>query len=368
MQLRRLASLERRKLADEEKELKARIRYLKGLLRSQKRRLEVVVEETEAIKGTFATPRRTVILTDDRQSVSAVTEADLVVPAGPQVVVVTTRGVQRNDAEGFSYRVKAGTTSRAVEAHRMHLRTKPEDTVVLVSDGGQVWWGMVGRLPRSASFSELGLDKGEQVVGAGVLSGSSFLILGTVQGQVKRVRAGDVKSTAEASWATIIGLSGKDDRVLFAGAGGNNAQVMFLTSSRANRFAAASVKPQATASAKGVAAIKLRKEDQLLAGAVLDRPAANIGVIVVSKTGYLKRVPMDEFPVQGRGGQGVLLLNQTQATGPIVAATVGRMKGSVDLITAGGKRQRVTDVPVERRPNRGRKLVKVSGVAEVRVP
>jgi DNA gyrase subunit A len=214
----------------------------------------------------------------------------------------------------------------------------------------------------------LGLGKGGQVVGAGVLSSSSFLILGTAQGQVKRVRAEDVKSTAEASWATIIGLSGKDDRVLFAGVGGNKAQVMFLTSSRANRFTAASVKPQATASAKGVAAIKLRKGDQLLAGAVLARPAANIGVIAVSKTGYLKRVPMDEFPVQGRGGQGVLLLNQTQATGPIVAATVGRMKGAVDLITAGGKRQRVTDVPVENRPNRGRKLVKVSGVTEVWVP
>jgi DNA gyrase subunit A len=276
--------------------------------------------------------------------------------------------VQRNDADGFIYRVKAGTTSRAVEAHRTHLRTKPEDTVVLVSDGGQVWWGMVGRLPRSASFSELGLGKGEQVVAAGVLSASSFLILGTVQGQVKRVRAEDVTSTAEASWASIIGLEGEDDRVLFAGVGGDKADVMFLTSSRANRFAAASVNPQATPSARGVAAIKLRKGDQLLAGAVLDKPAANMGVVVVSKTGYLKRVPMDEFPVQGRGGQGVLVLNQTQATGPIVAATVGRMKGAVDLITADGKRQRVTDVPEEKRANRGKKLVKVSNVAEVWVP
>jgi DNA gyrase subunit A len=368
MQLRRLAGLERRKLADEEKELQARIRYLKGLLRSQKRRLDVVVEETQAIKDTFATPRRTVILTDDRQGISAVTEADLVVPGGPQVVVVTTRGVQRNDAEGFAYRVKVGTTSRAVEAHRMHLRTTPEDTVVLVSDRGQVWWGMVGRLPRSASFSELGLGKEEQVVGAGVLSASSALILGTVQGRVKRVLAEDVTSSAEASWASIIGLADKEDRVLFAGVGGDKADVMFLTSSRANRFAATSVKPQATPSAKGVAAIKLRQGDQLLAGAVLDKPAAKTGVAVVSKTGYLKWVPIDEFPVQGRGGQGVLLLNQTQATGPIVAATVGRMKGAVDLIAADGKRQRIAQVPVDNRPNRGKKLVKVSGVTEVWVP
>ena len=62
------------------------------------------------------------------------------------------------------------------------------------------------------------------------------------------------------------------------------------------------------------------------------------------------------------------LLNQTQATGPIVAATVGRMKGAVDLIAADGKRQRIVQVPVENRPNRGKKLVKVRGVAEVWVP
>ena len=141
MQLRRLAALERRKLADEEKELKARIQYLKGLLRSEKRRLEVVVEEAQAIKQKFATPRKTVILTEERPRGSIVTEAELAVPEEPQVVVVTTRGVQRNDASRFGYRVGPGVTSRAVEAHRMYLRTQPEDTVVLVSNRGRAWWG-----------------------------------------------------------------------------------------------------------------------------------------------------------------------------------------------------------------------------------
>ncbi|MGD8488568.1 MAG: DNA topoisomerase 4 subunit A, partial [Anaerolineae bacterium] len=82
MQLRRLAGLERRKLADEEKELKARIRYLKGLLRSEARRLKVVVEETKAIKEQFATPRKTVILSGEQPGEVIVTEADLVMPKG----------------------------------------------------------------------------------------------------------------------------------------------------------------------------------------------------------------------------------------------------------------------------------------------
>jgi DNA gyrase subunit A len=367
MQLRRLAALERRKLADEEKELKARIRYLKGLLRSEARRLKVVVEETLAIKERFAMPRKTVILTDEKSGDIIVTEADLAVPDGPQIVVVTTKSVQRNDTKRFGYRVKPGVTSRAVEAHRMHLRTAPEDAVVLVSDRGRAWWGTVGRLPQSASFEELGLSKGERIVGVGLLSDKICLVLGTRHGRVKRVKADDVKSTAEASWAMIIGLEGDDDGVLFAGVGGDKAQAMFFGTSCANRFVAGDVNPQVSRSAKGVAGVKVRKGDQLLGGAVVSDPTAELGVVVVSKNGYLKRVPLNEFSMQGRGGQGVMLLNQTKATGPVVAVTVGPMKGSVDLLSADGKRQRLDEVPATNRPNRGDKLVELDEVIEVRV-
>jgi len=367
MQLRRLAALERRKLADEEKELKERIKYLKGLLRSEARRLEVVVEETTTIKGKFATPRKTVILTEEKPGSTFVTEAELAVPDGPQIVAVTTQGVQRSDAKSFGYRVKPGVTSRAVEAHRMYLHTEPEDAVVLVSDRGRTWWGAVGRLPRSASFEELGLSKGERVVGADILSGKCCLVVGTRRGQVKRIKAEDVKSTTEASWSMIIGLNGADDGVLFAGTGSDDAHVMFFSSSRANRFLASEVNPQATPSAKGVAGVKVRKEDRLLGGTLVTDSAAELGVVVVSKGGYVKRVPLIEFPVQGRAGQGVLLLNQTKTTGPVVAVGVGPIDGSVDLISADGKRQRLDEVPVASRANRGSKLVELEDVSEVAV-
>jgi DNA gyrase subunit A len=365
MQLRRLAALERRKLAEEEKELRERIKYLKALLRSEARRLEVVVNETNAIKEKFATPRKTIILTDEKPGETIVTEADLAVPDGPQVIVVTNQGVQRNDAKGFSYRVKAGATTRAVEAHRVHLGTEADGTIVLVSNQGRAWWGAVGRLPRSASFQDLGLEKDEYVIDGAVLSDDLLIALGTRKGQVKRVRLEDLKSSAEASWTTIIGLSGADDGVVFAGAGDDNANLMFFTSSRAIRFAAGEVNPQATPSAKGVTGIKVRKGDQLIGGAFVRDSSAPVGVVVVSKTGYVKRVPLDEFSIQGRGGQGVLLLNQTKATGPVIGAAAGPMDGSVDLLATDGKRQRMDEVPVENRPNRGEKLVELDDVAEV---
>jgi DNA gyrase subunit A len=294
-----------------------------------------------------------------------VTEAELAVPEEPQVVVATTRGVQRHDASRFGYRVSAGATSRAVEAHRLHLRTEPEDTVVLISDRGRAWWGTVGRLPRTTSFEGLGLGRGEQVVGLGILADKSCLVLGTRQGRIKRVKVEDVKSTAEASWAMVVGLADGDDGVLFAGVGDDEAQAMFFGTSRSNRVVSGDVNPQATPSAKGVAGIKVLKGDRLLGGMVISDPSADLGVVVVSKKGYVKRVPLREFPVQGRGGQGVVLLNQTKATGPVVAVMGGPMDGSVDLISADGKRQRLDEVPVTNRANRGKKLVELGDVAEV---
>jgi len=362
MQLRRLAGLERRKLSDEQKELKARIRYLKGLLRSQQERLEVVVEETLAIKDKFATPRKTVILTDEKPGAGVVTEAELAVPEGPQVVAITTRGLLREEAASYGYRVKVGTTSRAVEAHLSNISTAADDTLVLVSSSGKAWWGGVGRLPRSATFQQLGLEKNERVVAASVLSPKSMLLMGTIRGQVKSVLAEDVMSSAEASWITVIGLLDKDDRVLFAGVGAEQSEIVFLGSSRGNRFSATQVNPQATRSARGVVGIKLAKTDHLVAGGVIADSAANLAIAVVSKNGYVKKVPLKEFPVQGRGGQGILLLNQTKATGPVIAAVLGSRDGQVDVLDGGDRRQRVADAPVTNRANRGDRLVDLEGV------
>ena len=92
-------------------------------------------------------------------------------------------------------------------------------------------------------------------------------------------------------------------------------------------------------------------------------------VFVLSQKGFFKRVPIDEFSVQGRGGIGVLSLNATKAIGPVVAATAGQVTQStaVDLLAEDGKRQRVpiAGIPVENRPNRGKKLVTLTQVKEI---
>jgi DNA gyrase/topoisomerase IV subunit A len=318
------------------------------LLGSEARRLQVVIEETEAIKQAYGTPRRTVILDDREQAagmaarMATAVAADLDKPQGPQVVALTTRGVVRTDAAKFSYRVKEGVLSRAVEAHLSRFTLEPEDSLLLVSNLGRVWKAGAGMVPRKASFAELGLNKGEILVGGGVVVPDVYLVIGTRAGNIKRVGVDELKM-GEASWAEIIGLSGQGDEVLFAGLGSEQAEVMFFTASgKANRFIAAQVNPQATPSARGVVGVKVAKGDRLVAGSVFEPDNKRSVVVVVSETGYGKQVKLSAFPVQGRGGQGVQSLELTKATGRVAAAVVTPDGVQFcDVLSAQGLRQRV---------------------------
>ena len=369
MPLRRLPAMERAKLRDEAKELTARIEYLGALLASEPMQLKVIQEDTSEIKKRYATPRRTTIVdAAPGERDAPVTSADLAVPQGPQVVTVTTEGILRSDESAYSYRVRSGATSRAVVAHRMCLRTEPADQVLFLSTGGQAWAGAVGQVPAKAEFKALGLKRNERVVYAGGLVPEGYLVIGTEQGKVKRTEMSALKdSLPDGLWTEVIGLE-DGDHVAFAGICGEEGEVLFFTSTRVLRSAVSTVRNQLTPSARGVTGIKLRAGDAVLGGAVLVDPKGRM-VFVLSKKGFLKRVPIGEFSSQGRGSMGVLSLNPTRATGPVVAVAAGVVGRSttVDVLSVDGKRQRVplAKIPIEKRANRGSKLVKLAQANEI---
>jgi DNA gyrase subunit A len=264
----------------------------------------------------------------------------------------------RTEAGGFAYKVKAGPSARAVEAHLRQFRLQPKDWLLLISNQGRAWKAPVGRVPDAATFAELGLGKGEYLIGGGVVKPDHYLTLGSRSGNIKRTRIEDL-TMSEASWATVMGLNDQDE-LLFAAVAGDKAEVMFFTSGgKAIRFAANEVNPQATGSARGVAGIKTGKEDSLVAGLVFE-PEDKSQVIIVSQTGFVKRVALADFPLQGRGGQGVQSLEITKVTGKVAtAAAAGEQATACDVLSAKGIRHRLSleALPVADRRKRGEKLV-----------
>jgi len=374
MQLRRLAALERRKLEEERKELKARIKYLEGLLRSEAKRLGVVVEETMALKERFAVPRRTVILGLEEVAAGTgvvTTEADLVMPEGTQMLVLTPNGVQRADAAGFSYRASRSLTKRAVrDVHLAHVRAEPGDEVILLTNRGRGWRGTVGFVPTEGGPKELALEHGERVIGLAVLQPDAYLVLGSRAGKIKRTQVADL-SLPDRTWDAVMGLA-EGDELLFGDVAGEGAHVLFYTAGgQLLRIDGDTINPQATGTATGVVGISIKKGDQLLGGVVVPNAAADEGkwqVVIISQTGYAHRVPLAEFPVRGRGSRGVRCLRQTKSGGNVGGVAVGR-KGTVDVYLADGRRQRLDwkDVPIGARDVLGQRLVKTGKVTVARV-
>jgi len=369
MQLRRLAAMERTKLRNEEKELGARIEYLEALLASEARQLAVIKAETAEIKKKYATPRRTTIVdAAPGEGEAPVTSADLAVPDRPQMVTVTTTGVLRGDASAYSYGVQSGTSSRAGVAHRMRIRAGPSDKVFFVTSDGRVWTPPVGQVPLKASFAELGLKKEERIVHVGILTLKGCLVMGTAQGKVKRTGMAALSETArDRLWTEMMSLNG-GDRIAFAGVCDKGGEILFFTDSKVLRIAASTVSNQLTPSARGVIGIRLREQDTLLGGAVI-ADAKGQEVFILSQKGFLKRVPIDEFPVKGRGSMGVQSLYVTTVTGRVVAAAAKRLTTSttVDVLSADRKRQSVplNNIPTEKRPSHGKKLVTLRQANEI---
>ena len=224
----------------------------------------------------------------------------------------------------------------------------------------------VGQLPERATYADLGL-KGDDIVHVGTVRPQEYLVLGTRDGRVKRSEMSVVEAMPDGAWNEIMGLE-EGDRVLFAGTCGEGGEVLFFTNRRVLRIQTEAVSSQQTPSARGVIGIRLNEEDKMLGGAVLQDTRGYM-LFVVSEKGYIKRVPLEEFPAKGRGSMGVLSLNQTAASGQVVAVGAGKATRSttVDLLNQKGRRQRLSlrSIPIENRGNRGKKAVRLSGANQV---
>jgi DNA gyrase subunit A len=355
MQLRRLAKLEYKKLDDERKELEAKIKELKAILGSEKRQLEIVVIETREVKDRFATPRKTLII-DSEQGHKAVITGP-VAPEGPQVVLINDEGVRTEAGSGYKDKVPPGQpSSRAVEVLIQRFAADPDARVILISAGGKLWKGNVARLAQGVQL------QGDQIIFGGIADPAAKLVLATLGGSIKRVAVDDALKGVEASWAMIIGLA-EEDQLVFAGMGSDEAQIFLYTEGATGeakmlRFPASAVNPQATPSAKGMAGIKLPENEAVRGGLLFEPGSDKKALVLLTTEGLIRRVPLEEFPVQGRAGQGVQILKVTEATGQIAGVAAVANDSPVDVYSAKGKRLRleVKEIPAAKRAQVGSPL------------
>jgi DNA gyrase subunit A len=314
-----------------------------------------VVAETKEVKDRFATPRKTLII-DSEQGHKAVVTGP-VAPEGPQVVLINDEGVRTEAGGSYKDKVPAGQpSSRAVEVLVQRFAADPDARVILISAGGKLWKGNVARLAQGVQL------QGDQIIFGGIADPAAKLVLATLGGSIKRVAVEDALKGVEASWAMIIGLA-EEDQLVFAGMGSDEAQIFLYTEGATGeakmlRFPASAVNPQATPSAKGMAGIKLPENEAVRGGLLFEPGSDKKALVLLTTEGLIRRVPLEEFPVQGRAGQGVQILKVTEATGQMAGVAASATDSSVDVYSAKGKRLRLEakDIPAAKRAQVGTPL------------
>ncbi|HET9108983.1 MAG TPA: DNA gyrase subunit A [Steroidobacteraceae bacterium] len=371
MRLNRLTGLEQDKIIAEYQDLLGRIADLTDILARPERLTEVVRGELIEIRDTYGDARRTEI---NREHLNLSTE-DLI---EPQDVVVTlshagyakSQPLSEYQTQRRGGRGKAATAVKDEDFVEKLFVAHTHDTVLCFSSRGKVYWLKVYELPQ-AGRSSLGkpmvnllpLEPGEKInalLPVKQYDEQHFVFMATSQGTVKKTPL-SAFSRPRPSGIIAVDLR-DDDRLVGVAITDGEREIMLVSSGgKAIRYSESEVRPMGREAA-GVRGIKLAQGQEVIALIVVGPGESRGCVLTASASGYGKRTPVEDFPVHGRGGQGVIAMQTSDRNGTTVAALQVLPGQEIMLISSTGTlvRTAVDEVSELGRNTQGVRLIRLS--------
>ena len=371
MQLRRLAALERQKIVDELAEIEREIADLQDILARPERQRLIVRNELNDIVEKHGDARRTQIIADDGD----VTNEDLIAVEDVVVTITQTGYAKRTKTDLYRAQKRGGKGVQGAQlrqddivAHFFVCST--HDWILFFTNKGRVYRLKAYELPeanRSARGQHvanlLALQPDEhiaQVMQIKDYQAAPYLVLATRTGLVKKSRLTDFDSNRTGG---LIGINLRDDDELVGAVLCSAADDLLLVSAEGQsiRFTATdeALRPMGRATS-GVLGMRFNSGDRLLSLAVV---RLEMFLLVATAGGYAKRTPIDDYPVQGRGGKGVLTLQYDRRRGTLVGALIVGLDDELYAITSTGGVIRTTAREV-RKAGRQTKGVRLMNLGE----
>jgi DNA gyrase subunit A len=367
MRLNRLTGLEQEKIVAEYRELLTRIGDYSDILARPERLTQVVRAELVEIRDNYGDTRRTEISRDHLD----LTTEDLI---EPQDVVVTlshagyakSQPVAEYQTQRRGGRGKAATAVKDEDFVEKLFVAHTHDTVLCFSNRGQVYWLKVHQLPQAGRNARgkpmvnlLPLEEGEKinaVLPVKQYDEQHFVFMATSQGTVKKTPL-DAFSRPRATGIIAIDLHDNDRLVGVALTDGQREVILVTSGGKAIRFPEEEVRPMGREAA-GVRGVKLGDGQELIALIVVGEGH----ILTASEHGYGKRTPLEDFPVHGRGGQGVIALQTTDRNGATVGAVQVTPGQELMLISSTGTlvRTPVDEVSIVGRNTQGVRLIRLA--------
>ena len=407
MTLNRLTALEKDKLIADYEEVLTEIQGLMEILASEERQKGIIREELEDIRERYGDGRRTEILSSqlDLSDEDLIAEEDV-------VVTVSHRGYAKTQPLTVYQAQRRGGTGRAATGLRdedfvEHLLTaNSHDTLLCFSDAGKVYWLRVFRIPQGSRSAQgrplvnmLSLDEGERItailplprestddevddeealasldesadvdeadeteIDDGATDEGSFVFMATANGTVKKTPL-ERFSRPRPSGLIALGLEPGNTLVSAAIIDGASDIMLVASSGKAARFKAAALRATGR-TARGVRGIRLSGEQRLIALIV---PESDGFLLTASERGYGKRTAIEDFPVKGRGIQGVIAMRTGERNGDLIGAVQVFEDDEIMLISDQGTlvRTHAADVSETGRNTQGVRLIRLAEDAKL---
>ena len=368
MRLQKLTGLEQEKIISEYRELLDRIADLLDVLARPQRLLDVIRTELEEMRERYGDARRSVIIEDrlDLTLEDLITEQDVVVTlshAGyAKIQPLDGYRIQRRGGRG-----KSATVVKDEDFVDKLFIASTHDTMLCFSSLGRLYWLKVYQLPQASRSAKgkpivnlLPLDEGERinaVLPIREFSENLFIFMATRDGTTKktalksfsRARPSGIRAIELVEGNRLVGVEltgGTDDVMLFSDAG------------KVIRFKESDVRSMGR-TARGVRGIRLGPDDNVISLIIVKEGKT---VLTATEYGYGKRTPIEDYPLRGRGGQGVISIRTDERNGKVIGAQMVDEDDEIMLISDQGTliRMPVSEVSVIGRNTMGVTLVNLN--------
>ncbi|MEW5909458.1 MAG: DNA gyrase C-terminal beta-propeller domain-containing protein, partial [Thermodesulfobacteriota bacterium] len=365
MRLQRLTGLEREKIIEDFRNTRRDIARYREILGDERLVMAIIREEILKIKEEFGDSRRTQIIEETKE----ITIEDMIVEEDMVVTLSSTGYIKRNPITLYQSQQRGGKGKTAMGIKEEDFVSSmfvasTHHTFLFFTNLGKVYWLKVYEIPQAGRASRgkavvnlLNLDKDEKL--STVLSVAAFdpglhVLMATKNGTIKKT---DLMAFSRPRSGGIIAITLEEKDELISARITDGTYNVFLGSAmgKSIRFHESDVRATGRTSA-GVRGMMLEEEDSLVSLEVLSHGQT---LFSITENGFGKRTSIDEYPLQKRGGKGVITIKTTERNGKVVAILLVEDGDEVMLITNAGKLIRIpiSGVSVISRNTQGVKLM-----------
>lgn len=411
LRLQKLTALGREEIGDELKELAVAIEEYLSILADRAKLYAVMREELETVRDEFATPR----VSEITAAWDGLEDEDLM-ERSEMVVTVTHGGyIKRTPLDTFRSqrrggKGRAGMATKEEDAITELFVTSTHTPVLFFSTHGKVYRLKVWKLPEGGPQTKgrpmvnlLPLAEGEAISTVLPLPEDEeewaklHVMFATAKGGVRRNSMDSFTNVPSNGKFAMKFDEDSDDRLIGVELLSENDDVLLATKNgRAIRFAGDAVRSFQSRTSTGVRGIALKGDDEVISLSVLrgfdasteerdqylkaapwkdnentsELPAERLAefaetedfILTVCANGYGKRSSAYEYRQSGRGGQGILNIDNIERNGTVIASFEAKNEEQIMLVTDQAKliRMKVADMRVIGRNSSGVKLFDVS--------